>query len=112
VGRNSRQNDAITFGLAKPSDLWFHARGVAGSHVLLRLDPGAPQPSTQQRQVCLSGDSTPSGDLLVSQRACRRDQPQLSTPLTRSLALSLSRRITISFMFIVALFGSTLHSPR
>jgi len=53
VGRNSRQNDVITFNVAKPSDLWYHARGVAGSHVLLRLDPGAPPPSTAQQQVRL-----------------------------------------------------------
>lgn len=35
VGRNSRQNEALTFDQAKPDDLWLHARGVPGSHVLL-----------------------------------------------------------------------------
>ena len=35
VGRNSRENDALTFGVAGPDDVWFHARGVAGSHVVL-----------------------------------------------------------------------------
>jgi predicted ribosome quality control (RQC) complex YloA/Tae2 family protein len=40
VGRNSRQNDRVTFSVARPSDRWFHARGVPGAHVLLRLDPG------------------------------------------------------------------------
>jgi predicted ribosome quality control (RQC) complex YloA/Tae2 family protein len=41
VGRNNRQNDQLTFRLAGDYDLWFHAQEVAGSHVLLRLDPGA-----------------------------------------------------------------------
>lgn len=41
VGRNSRQNDHVTFALAKPHELWFHAQGVPGAHVLLRFDPGA-----------------------------------------------------------------------
>jgi predicted ribosome quality control (RQC) complex YloA/Tae2 family protein len=36
VGRTARQNDAATFRLAGPDDLWFHARGVPGSHVILR----------------------------------------------------------------------------
>jgi predicted ribosome quality control (RQC) complex YloA/Tae2 family protein len=36
VGRNSRQNDRVTFKLANGDDLWFHARGVAGAHVILR----------------------------------------------------------------------------
>src|SRR5262249_42481264 len=30
VGRTSRQNDQATFDLARPDDLWLHARGVAG----------------------------------------------------------------------------------
>jgi predicted ribosome quality control (RQC) complex YloA/Tae2 family protein len=36
VGRNNRENDYVTHHLAKPDDLWFHAYGVAGSHVVLR----------------------------------------------------------------------------
>ena len=36
AGRNARQNETITFGLSHPQDLWLHARGVPGSHVVLR----------------------------------------------------------------------------
>jgi predicted ribosome quality control (RQC) complex YloA/Tae2 family protein len=36
VGRSARQNDAITFGMARPGDLWLHARGVPGAHVVVR----------------------------------------------------------------------------
>lgn len=36
VGRNARQNDRLTFSTAGAADLWFHARGVPGSHVVLR----------------------------------------------------------------------------
>jgi len=35
AGRSSRQNDRVTWGVAKDKDLWFHARGVGGSHVVL-----------------------------------------------------------------------------
>ncbi len=41
VGRNARENDELTFGLAKSDDLWLHARGVPGSHVVVRLEKGA-----------------------------------------------------------------------
>ncbi len=41
VGRNSRENDALTFGLARSHDLWLHASGAPGSHVVLRLEKGA-----------------------------------------------------------------------
>lgn len=37
VGRNNLQNERITFALARAHELWLHARGVAGAHVLLRL---------------------------------------------------------------------------
>jgi predicted ribosome quality control (RQC) complex YloA/Tae2 family protein len=36
VGRNSRQNEQITFETAGPDDLWLHARGLPGAHVLIR----------------------------------------------------------------------------
>ncbi|MEQ1793390.1 MAG: NFACT family protein [Nitrospira sp.] len=47
VGRNARENDELTFGLAKSDDLWLHARGTPGSHVVVRLEKGSePQPET------------------------------------------------------------------
>ena len=47
VGRNARENDELTFGLAKSDDLWLHARGTPGSHVVVRLGKGSdPPPET------------------------------------------------------------------
>ena len=47
VGRNARENDELTFGLAKSDDLWLHARGTPGSHVIVRLSKGTdPPPET------------------------------------------------------------------
>jgi len=37
VGRNAKQNDQLTLKDARKFDLWLHARGVAGSHTVLRL---------------------------------------------------------------------------
>lgn len=36
VGRNSRQNDIVTFREAGPNDIWLHAHGVPGSHVIIK----------------------------------------------------------------------------
>ncbi|HEY9845067.1 MAG TPA: NFACT family protein, partial [Candidatus Caenarcaniphilales bacterium] len=41
VGRNNRQNDQLTFRFAGSYDLWFHTQEIPGSHLLLRLEPGA-----------------------------------------------------------------------
>jgi predicted ribosome quality control (RQC) complex YloA/Tae2 family protein len=36
VGRNSKENEFVTFKLAGSVDLWFHVQGYPGSHVVLR----------------------------------------------------------------------------
>ncbi|MGH7464564.1 MAG: NFACT RNA binding domain-containing protein [Longimicrobiales bacterium] len=36
VGRSARDNDELTFRVARPRDLWLHAAGHAGSHVVIR----------------------------------------------------------------------------
>lgn len=41
-GRNNLQNEQLTFQTAAKGDLWFHAKGVPGSHVLLLCDGEEP----------------------------------------------------------------------
>jgi len=36
VGREARDNDYLTFKVAKPNDLWLHAADYGGSHVVVR----------------------------------------------------------------------------
>jgi predicted ribosome quality control (RQC) complex YloA/Tae2 family protein len=36
VGRNDRENDELTFRIAKPQDVWMHAADYPGSHVVIR----------------------------------------------------------------------------
>ena len=36
VGKNNLQNEEITFQLADGNDWWFHAKGVPGSHVIVK----------------------------------------------------------------------------
>ena len=40
VGRGAKENHELTFGLARPEDLWLHAREVPGAHVILRDGEG------------------------------------------------------------------------
>lgn len=41
-GKNNLQNEHITFALAKKSDYWFHAKGVAGSHAVMLCEGEEP----------------------------------------------------------------------
>jgi predicted ribosome quality control (RQC) complex YloA/Tae2 family protein len=36
IGKNSRQNEDVTFHQASPNDIWLHARGVPGAHVIIK----------------------------------------------------------------------------
>ena len=36
VGKAASDNDALTFRVARPNDMWLHASGYAGSHVVVR----------------------------------------------------------------------------
>ncbi|HZY96666.1 MAG TPA: NFACT RNA binding domain-containing protein [Candidatus Cybelea sp.] len=38
VGRSPLENADLTFRIARPNDLWFHAQGIPGAHVVLARD--------------------------------------------------------------------------
>ena len=45
VGRGAEKNDALTFHVARPHDLWLHAKNRAGAHVVVPLDKNASCPA-------------------------------------------------------------------
>ena len=47
IGRNKHQNAYVTFTIARGNDWWFHAQGVAGSHVIVKC----PQAALPQRTL-------------------------------------------------------------
>jgi hypothetical protein len=44
VGRGAAQNDALTLHVARPHDLWLHAKDRGGAHVIVALEKGASCP--------------------------------------------------------------------
>jgi predicted ribosome quality control (RQC) complex YloA/Tae2 family protein len=50
VGRSARQNHQVTFRRAGPDDVWLHAVGVPGSHVVI-LSGGRPVPEAVLQQA-------------------------------------------------------------
>lgn len=45
AGKSSENNDVLTLKHSKPNDLWFHARGSSGSHVVLKIGSAGGLPS-------------------------------------------------------------------
>ncbi len=66
VGRNNRQNDELTFRLARKDDIWLHAQKVHGSHVIISC--GGTQPPddtiTQAAQLAAHYAETRGGQNL------------------------------------------------
>jgi predicted ribosome quality control (RQC) complex YloA/Tae2 family protein len=72
VGRSARDNDALTLRVARGNDLWLHARGMQGAHVIV---PGAGE----------SPDSRALGDaaLLAAHFSSARGQDGVEVAWTR-----------------------------
>ena len=47
AGRNNKENDVLTHRMAVQNDVWFHAHGYPGSHVVLQRDGRKEEPSKQ-----------------------------------------------------------------
>ncbi len=45
VGKSAKDNDAVTFKVSKQDDMWLHARGTPGSHVIIELEKKKQVPS-------------------------------------------------------------------
>jgi predicted ribosome quality control (RQC) complex YloA/Tae2 family protein len=53
AGRTDVANDRLSLKLARPGDLWFHIRGIPGSHVVLRV-PGDATPDRATQELAAS----------------------------------------------------------
>ena len=43
VGRNNKQNEYLTHKMAKGDDIWFHAKDIPASHVILKCNGEMPE---------------------------------------------------------------------
>ena len=55
VGKNNIQNDELTFKLATGNDWWFHAKGMPGSHVIVKAENKELPDSTFEEAGKLAG---------------------------------------------------------
>ncbi|HSJ63208.1 MAG TPA: NFACT RNA binding domain-containing protein, partial [Gemmatimonadaceae bacterium] len=53
VGRSAKDNDALTFHDSSPDDVWLHARGASGSHVVLRWTRAERPPAADLEEAAL-----------------------------------------------------------
>ncbi len=63
VGRNNRQNDDLTFRIAGRRDIWLHAQGLPGSHVIIRGGGTPPAESDLLEAALLAAHYSKGRDL-------------------------------------------------
>ncbi|HEY6102298.1 MAG TPA: NFACT family protein [bacterium] len=84
VGRSNQDNDRVTFKVAGPDDLWFHARGVPGAHVVLRTggrDPSEDEIAAAASTAAYFSAARESGHVAVDHTARRHvRRPRGSKP--------------------------------
>ncbi|MEE9275462.1 MAG: NFACT RNA binding domain-containing protein [bacterium] len=53
VGKNAMGNDALIRRVGREGDIWLHAQGLPGSHVLLRAPEGGSRPGRGEEEAAL-----------------------------------------------------------
>ena len=74
VGRSAAANDALTVSVARGNDLWLHARGRGGAHVVARLEKGQGP----------DGDTLLDAAHLAAHFSDARAEPQIEVVATRA----------------------------
>jgi predicted ribosome quality control (RQC) complex YloA/Tae2 family protein len=75
VGRNASENDRLTFQHAASHDFWMHARGVPGSHVILKMTGRKDEAGSRAKEEAAgiaAWFSTARGSSLVPVQVARK----------------------------------------
>ena len=81
VGRNNYQNEELTFRLANGKDMWFHAKQMAGSHVIVKLETASELPDRTYEEAARlaafysKGRKAPKVDVDYTERRNLRKPP-------------------------------------
>ena len=82
VGKNNLQNDRLTFKFANAKDLWFHAKQMPGSHVIVKLEGAEDVPDATYEEAARlaayysSGKTSPKVEIDYTRRCNLKKPPQ------------------------------------
>ncbi|MBR2750203.1 MAG: NFACT family protein [Clostridiales bacterium] len=68
-GRNNIQNDNLTFHVAEKEDLWFHAKNMPGTHVILRTQGKTPSDKAIVEAASIAAYYSRSNKVLSGEKA-------------------------------------------
>lgn len=62
LGKDAKSNDHLTFNVADEEDIWMHAKGVTGSHVVIRVRENLPTETTIKKAAELAKKNSKARD--------------------------------------------------
>ena len=71
-GKDANANEHITLELANENDIWMHAKGVPGSHVLIKIKDKIPTETTIKRVAIIAAKNSKSEDDMVKVVYCKK----------------------------------------
>lgn len=82
VGKNNFQNEDLTFKFANGKDMWFHAKKMAGSHVIVKLETADELPDRTYEEAARlaayysKGKNAPKVEIDYTERRNLKKPPQ------------------------------------
>ncbi len=71
-GKDAMSNDYITLELAKENDIWLHAKGVPGSHVVIKVKDKQPTEITIKKAAEIAAKNSKSTEEKVEVVYCKK----------------------------------------
>lgn len=114
VGRGANENDRLTFSFARGDDVWLHASGTSGAHVILRVEKGrTPTPEALEDAALLaahySGARARTEVEVTYAEARYVKKMKGDSPGRVSVARARTLRVVIDEARLARLFGRTPH---
>lgn len=73
VGKDAKSNDYVTFTMGDDNDIWMHAKGVPGSHIIIKVNKLIPSESVLEYAASLAKkNSKAKNDDSVDVVYCKR----------------------------------------
>ena len=71
-GKDANSNEHITLELANEDDIWMHAKGVKGCHVLIKIKDKIPTETTIKRAAIIAAKNSKSTEDMVKVVYCKK----------------------------------------
>lgn len=71
-GKDANANEHLTLEIANEDDIWMHAKGVPGSHIIIKIKDKVPTETTIRRAAILAAANSKSNDDMVKVVYCKK----------------------------------------